>query len=126
MQGAREFAKLFKTGQYGKLYIVSGNHARGRTFQIQILPKDEVAIPNGENNLCLNKDAVEVYGVTGGNPGWSESYGWLHRGPWEKDFKKLTDEIIADRLSISKKAEEKALKAALEKHQQIQRLLDAY
>jgi len=126
MQGAREFAKLFKTGQYGKLYIVSGNHARGRTFQIQILPKDEVAIPNGENNLCLNKDAVEVYGVTGGNPGWSESYGWLHRGPWEKDFKKLADKIIADRLAVSKKTEEKIRKAALEKHQQIQRLLDAY
>jgi len=126
MFGAREFAKLFKTGQYGRFYIVSGNHARGRTFRIQILPEGESAIPNGENNLCLNKNAVEVYGITGGHPGWSETYGWLHKGPWQEDFHKLADKTIADRLIISKEAEEKTQKALLEKSHRIQRLLNAY
>ena len=87
-----EFANLFTTGQYGRFYIVSGSHARGNTFRIQILPEGEKAIANGNQNLCLNKDAVEIYGVVSGNPGWTESYGWLHRGKWEEDFNKLVAE----------------------------------
>lgn len=89
MKGANEYAKLFKTGQYGKLYIVSGSHARGLTFRIQVLPDGEEAIQNGSQNLCTNKNAVEVYGVVSGNPGWTEEYGWLHKGKWQDDFEKL-------------------------------------
>jgi len=92
MKGANEYAKLFKTGQYGRLYIVSGEHARGRTFRIQVLPEGEIAKSNGEHNLCLNKNAVEVYGIIKGHSGWTEEYGWLHRGRWEKDFLLLVTE----------------------------------
>ena len=92
MKGAREYASLFKTGQYGRLYITSGSHARGKTFRIQVLPKDVEAKGNGENNNCTNKDAVEVYGVVGGNPGWTEVYGWLHEGPWQDDFYALVEQ----------------------------------
>ena len=86
MVGARGYAELFKTGQYERLYIVSGSHARGKTFRIFVLPEDEKVISNGPNNAPLNKDAVEVYGVIGGNPGWTEGYGWLHNGKWQTDF----------------------------------------
>lgn len=96
MQGAREYAQLFATGQYGRLYITSGSHARGRTFRIQVLPEGEKAIENGENNTCLNADAVEVYGVTDGQRGWTESYGWIHRGPWEDDFLAMVDQRKAE------------------------------
>lgn len=89
MNGAREYAELFATGQYGKLYLTSGHHARGKTFRIQVLPDDEKAVGNGENNQCLNEDAVEVYGITGGNPGWTETYGWLRTGKWVDDFNKM-------------------------------------
>jgi len=89
MQGAKEYARLFNTGQYGKLYIVSGSHARGSTFRIQILPEGEEAMPNGDNNLCLNNNAVEVYGIVAGHPGWTERYGWLEIGKWMQDFEKL-------------------------------------
>lgn len=92
MNGAREFAELFETGQYGKLYIVSGVHARGRTFRIQVLPEGEKANQNGPSNLCLNRNAVTVYGEKGGNPGWTEWYGWLHYGKWQEDF----DVLVAD------------------------------
>ena len=92
MKGARKFAKLFDTDQYGKLYIVSGDHARGRTFRIQVLPKGVIAKKNGAGNLCLNTDAVEVYGVVSGNPGWTEEYGWLHEGKWQDDFQQLVEE----------------------------------
>jgi len=92
MKGAREYAKLFKTGQYGKLYITVGQHARGYFFHIHVLPDGEDAIPNGESNPCINDNAVEVYGITGGNPGWSEEYGWLHQGRWQQDFYRLVEE----------------------------------
>lgn len=91
MIGAREYAELFKTGQYDRLYIVSGSHARGKTFRIQVLPKDETAIPNGDGNLCLNKDAVTVYDIISGQPGWAEIYGWLHEGKWQADFFDLVE-----------------------------------
>ena len=86
MKGAREYANLFETGQVGRLYLVSGEHARGKTFHIQVLPEGEQAIPNGCNNLCLNTDAIEVYGIIGGQTGWTETYGWLHKGKWQEDF----------------------------------------
>lgn len=95
MKGA-EHAKLFKTGQYGRLYITSGSHARGNTLRIQVLPKGEKAIPNGNPNMCLNKDAIEVYGVVSGNPGWTEVYGWLHEGKWQDDFYNLVAEKEAE------------------------------
>lgn len=89
MKGAREFAELFQTGQYFNFYIVSGIHARGRTFHIQILPPEVEAQADGFQNLCLNDDAVEVYGVVAGVPGWNEEYGWLYEGPWQRDFELL-------------------------------------
>lgn len=88
MQGAREYMGLFQTEQIGRLYIVAGHHARGQTLHIYVLPEGQAALPNGPNNACLNSSAVEVYGVTSGQPGWTESYGWLHRGPWVDDFNK--------------------------------------
>jgi len=100
MKGAREFARLFDTGQYGQLYIVSGSHARGRTFKIFVLPEGEEAKGNGPNNPPLNENAVEVYGVVSGNPGWTESYGWKKQGPWCSDFKALAE---SKRLEIEHK-----------------------
>jgi hypothetical protein len=77
MKGANEYAGLFKSGQYGKLRIVSSRHARGYTFQIFIGQPD---------------NEVEVYGVISGQMGWSEEYGCLHDGPWQEDFKNLVEE----------------------------------
>lgn len=111
MIGAREYAELFETGQYGRLYLVSGSHARGLTFHIYVLPKEEIATGNGRHCGPLNKDSVEVFGITGGNPGWTETYGWLHRGPWEQDFASLVENRraeIAERLSIHEEAKKKA------------------
>ena len=126
MQGARKYAPYFKTGQYGRLYIVSGSHARGTTFHIQVLPAGEIAKENGPHKLCVNRDAVEVYGIIpgSGQPGWTEQYGWLHTGRWQDDFhallaerkKKHEEEAAARSLAAQKSAEsvadrEKALLA---------------
>ncbi len=105
MEGATEYANMFKTGQYGKFYLVSASHGRGATFHIQILPEGEKAITNGNANLCRNKNAVEVYGIISGHPGWTEVYGWLHKGKWQEDFKEL---VIARKKEIAAKREEGA------------------
>jgi len=115
MKGSREFAEFFKTGQYGKLYIVSGTHARGTTFRIQILPDGEKAKPNGSGNLCLNTNAVEVYGIVSGQPGWTESYGWLYHGKWEDDFNSLLKAAIEKKeMDSNKKANVEVSRKAIE------------
>lgn len=101
MKGAREYAELFSTGQHGRLFLVSGSHARGRTFHIWILP-DETPI---EGMPWTVRDAVEVYGILGGQPGWGEWYGWLHRGKWEADFETL---VRARRAELAEKEAQKA------------------
>lgn len=97
MKGAREYAKLFKTGQISQFYIVSGRHARGYTFHVYVLPEGAEAKSNGPCNPPIGVDYVEVYGVVDGQPGWTESYGWLKDGPWVDDFNKLAESM---RLSI--------------------------
>ena len=108
MQGAREYATMFCTGQHGRLYLSSHYHARGKTFHIYVLPEGEAALPNGPNGP-LNKDAVEVYGITGGQPGWTETYGWLHRGKWEQDFAALVEARRAEiAAGVARREQEKA------------------
>lgn len=110
MNGAREYAELFRnTQQHGKLYLSVGEHARGKTFHIYVLPSEEKVL-----GLRLDiPNAVEVYGIVSGNPGWTEGYGWLHRGPWEKDFEALVvvkrEEVETQNLLI---ASQKAVRAA--------------
>lgn len=93
MRGAREYAELFKAEQHGRLYLLPGSHARGRTFHIWVLPADR-AVTN--EDPWRVPGAVEVYGILGGQPGWTEYYGWLHRGKWEDDFAK----IVATRKAV--------------------------
>lgn len=99
MQGAREYAQLFRTGQYGRLFICSSSHARGREFNMWVLPEGET-VPEGS---YPSAKAVKVYGPVGGQLGWTEWYGWLHKGPWQADFEKL----VAERRSAIADAEER-------------------
>lgn len=125
MEGANEYAKLFTTGQYGRLYLVSGSHARGKTFHIYVLPKGEDAIPNGPNGP-QNKDAVEVYGIVGGQPGWTEKYGWLHEGRWIADFDALVSARRAETAEKDAKDDEARMKADQEAHKKKIQLLESY
>jgi hypothetical protein len=125
MQGAREYSRMFDTGQYDKLYLVSGSHARGRTFRIFVLPEGEDAIPNGPNPP-LNKNAVEVYGVISGNPGWTESYGWLHHGKWEEDFNRLVHEKTMQTRAVQIMQEQARAEKEQAEKARIKKLLDDY
>lgn len=109
MYGAIEYNGLFADCDVnGRLLICPGRHARGCTLHIWVMPE------GGKPNHCGHapENSVEVYGVVGGNPGWTESYGWLHKGPWQADFAKLVEERKAIREKVKKiQAEESARKA---------------
>lgn len=59
-----------KCYRWGNVLFVIASHARGNTFFIYLID---------ENNKLF-----KVYGITGGQPGWTETYGWLHKGTWTK------------------------------------------
>jgi hypothetical protein len=122
MKGANEYSQLFKTGQYGRLYIESSTHARGRTFKIKILPKGEAMFINGKRN----PNAVEVYGVVAGTPGWTEEYGWLHNGKWQDDFNDLVNQRRMEIEQLRKESEKTKEQKAIEAHDKKMALLRAY
>jgi hypothetical protein len=109
MQGAREYAEVFSSGQYGRLYIEVGSHARGSTFYIYVLPEGEDAFiyDEGYGRKMFNQNAVKVYGILGGQPGWTEYYGWLYPdGKWVDDFNTLYKQKLQEK-QLRRIAEEK-------------------
>ncbi len=93
MKGADKYCGVFKTAeQIGRLYILPSSHARGATFRVYVLPKGVDVIENGGHNPPLNRDAIEVYGVTCGQRGWTEEYGWLNKGKWIDDLEAIYEE----------------------------------
>lgn len=125
MNGAHVYAKLFGASrQIGRLYLLVGEHARGKTFHIYVLPEG-VDCPPGHSIHCI-ADRVEVYGITGGQPGWTECYGWLHAGPWQEHFQRLCEwmEALATSAAIAREEAQKAAQQA--EANRIKNLLSTY
>lgn len=123
MNGADEYCSVFRdTEQFGKILVVPSSHARGATFNIYILSDGVEYNKKTCESPQYRKDSVEVYGIIGGSPGWTEYYGWIHKGAWCKDFeniyKKRKSEIEQNNINRLKKikereAKEKELKKSL-------------
>ena len=121
MNGTREYTSVLKNGQYGRLYICCDKHARGTTLHVYVLPDGVL--------MCADRywsDAVEVYGITGGQPGWTETYGWLKEGPWQADFMKIVEDSRQRTAKESTKAEREAKEKKLLKEQHDAALLATY
>lgn len=125
MQGANEYARLFKSGQHGRLYLVSGSHARGITFHIYVLPEG-VEVKTNFGQAPLNCDAVEVYGIVSGQAGWTESYGWLHHGKWQEDFYALVDKAKADEAERKALEDQRIANEKAESQAKVNKLLSSY
>lgn len=97
MKGAEEFSRLFETGQYGRLYIVSAVGRCGASFRVFLLPAGEPAIVDRHNSPPLNDGSVEVYGATDGRADCDACFGWLRAGPWQHDFAGLVEACCAAR-----------------------------
>jgi hypothetical protein len=113
---------MFSNEQHGRLYLVCGEHARGKTFHVWVLPAG-TAIAGMPWSV---KDAVEVYGITGGQPGWTETYGWLHRGKWEQDFDALVERRIAEIAALIERREQEKMAAEEAEREYKAALLAAY
>lgn len=109
MNGARERVILLNQGialgivkkingygiyRFNNLIFNISYHARGTTLHIYVVDNDfdESLV----KYTCLNQNDLEVFGITGGQPGWTETYGWLHKGKWIDSFNDLLD-MIKDR-----------------------------
>lgn len=126
MMGANRFARLFESGQYGRLYISSGRHARGRTFRIWVLPEGATTTEKTDWNKPNVEDAVEVYGIVSGQPGWTETYGWLHNGPWVDDFAALVELREREAAAYEEHKREAVARKEAEEAARTAKLLQAY
>lgn len=123
MNGAREYARLFRdTEQHGRLLIVSGEHARGKEFYIWVMP--DGGVPDHYGHAPAG--SVEVYGVLGGQPGWTEYYGWLHSGPWQADFAAIVAKRRAEIEACKAARIEAEALAEAERKQRTQKMLATY
>lgn len=81
-------APLFESQCFGPLYIVSGRHARGRTFYAYLLDPGQTLKPSpygGNNRHPDLRDDQEIFGIVRGQPGWTEEYGWKMEHPSVQD-----------------------------------------
>ena len=122
MNGARSYANMFRTGQYGRLFLDSGSHARGKTFHIWVLPHG-VEVASAPWSV---DGAVEVYGIVSGQPGWTESYGWLHYGKWQEDFATLVEKRLVEITAAEERMKADAEAKQLAKEERISDLLSTY
>lgn len=78
------------------LYVVA-SHARGKTLHIYLIDEDDALF--------------KVYGIVDGNSGWTESYGWLHRGTWVKPIlaylRQLARDIEVDKDAVEERERRK-------------------
>ncbi len=89
MKGADEYYNLFngKSQQIGRLFLQFRTHARGKCFEMYLLPEGFKI----EGGRIVGRDNVLIYGETGGESGWTETYGWLHKRKWQEDFKAIVE-----------------------------------
>lgn len=127
----QKWTKLFKTGQYGRFYVVNSPI---NEFYIQVLPEGETVTTSGEYNLSRSSNAVTVFGPRWKNPkkgtppgrNGKDRHEWFYQGPWVSDFNKLADELQAD-FDVEKSSSMNAKEEKAKKEQQrIAALLAAY
>jgi hypothetical protein len=112
MRGAREYYSLFKNGEtIGKLRIRCGSHARGAYFHVYVVDGNE---------------SVEVYGILGGQPGWTEYYGWLKEGKWVDDFNALVSNRKAIKEMQGKNDKKEAKRAKEKQEKKENEILESY
>ena len=127
MKGAYEYNILFKEShQKGRLFFVVSDHARGTTFRVFVLPAGEDAIKNGSSNAPLNSNAVEVFGQIGGNLGWTDFYGWIHKGKWQDDFNEYVEVLKEQKETYRRKLDKAKQAREAQEAKELERNLSNY
>jgi hypothetical protein len=83
-------------------------------------------LETGKSVYSKTPNVVEIFGVLGGHPGWSEHYGWIHHGKWVDDFQKLVDEKLENNRIQSELDEEIKKQKEEASKNKIKSLLESY
>jgi hypothetical protein len=130
LRGVIKLRKLkLKYGWYGgdseafiyyKFIFVTSSHARGKNFHIYLVEDNKLS------DDMLKEKAFEVYGILGGQNGWTEYYGWLHEGNWVKYvidyFKRLKNEIE----EVNLVEEKRKIDINIQAHKSIKNTIDMF
>ena len=124
MKGADEYYDLFdgESQQLGRLYLQLRQHARGKCFEIKLMPDGMV----GSGDYVAGKDVVEVYGMVSGQRGWTEAYDWIHVGKWKDDFLAIVEQKKLEKAQSKDSAEKIKQESNDADRKNTQSLLAAY
>jgi hypothetical protein len=123
MQGAKEYAELFTTGQYGRLYMQADIRDDGRrTFRIWVVP----ASAQFRDTMSRIRASVEVYGIVSGANTGNETYGWLRRGRWVADVEAMAGELRAQAVTLAAARTQAIADAAAAEEARIAEVLASY
>jgi len=93
----------------GNIIYVTSSHARGECFHIYLIEDTNYTDEQIRNN------AFEVYGIIGGQPGWTEEYGWLREGAWVGPILKYLNNLEKQNENIENNKYKEQLKLKSEK-----------
>lgn len=140
MRGAREYYNLIlgaseksvgklrlerDSGSYrnlGNMVFQFSEHARGKEFHIYIVKSLDDVKMNG----LYNAEKLEVYGVAGGQLGWTEWYDWLIAGPWQKEFNALIVKLQDEALKAHAEESERVYKSEIEERERKKKEIEYY
>ena len=94
----------------GNIIYGLSNHARGKCFHIYLA---ENTYDLTDKEIVSRDNCLEVYGVLGGQNGWTEYYGWKHTGNWVEPITDYLNSLKSKiTLHYEKIEEDKRLKEA--------------
>lgn len=96
----------------GNVLYVTASHARGETFFIYLI--------DGNDKL------FKVYGITEGHPGWTETYGWTHKGTWVKPILQYLRNLESEITSHDEAREQKERELERETNRQIGKSINKF
>jgi hypothetical protein len=64
--------------------------------------------------------------MTGGQRGWTETYGWLHEGKWQDDFEALVSDRRAEIEASNAVRSQEASRAKAQDQNRVSDILSAY
>ena len=118
--------RMLQTGQYGRLYITNGSHARGDVFHVYVLPHGAAAKYAGDLNPPAGIDSVKVYGEVGEDYRHDATFGWIHEGPWQEDLRRLAEAALKAKAEADLRATLRLAQLAAEARQRDLDLLATY
>jgi len=107
----------------GNIIYALSDHARGKCFRIFLVEHTHGLT---DKELVNSNNRFEVYGVLGGQNGWTEYYGWIHKGNWVQLITDYLDDLKSKIDVHCKKVEEHNKLKELEIVKQIESTKDKF